>query len=63
MDPDDQPIPNLNKSFTQFLHMIAPGITISYSADSEGFQNLVNNTPALVDYVGPGAKTGSPLHR
>lgn len=63
VDPDDQPIPNPDKIFTQFLHMIAPGMTISDTADSQGFYQLVNNTPAIVDYVGPGAKTGSPLHR
>lgn len=63
VDPDNQPIPNPNRTFSQFLHFIAPGMTVSGLADSEGFRQLVNTTPAIIDYLGPGAKTGSPLHR
>jgi hypothetical protein len=38
-------------------------MTLSNSTDSNGFTKLVNSTPAITDYLGPGAKTGSPLHR
>src|SRR5277367_3629368 len=43
--------------------MIAPDFTLSDSSDSQGFRQLVNTTPALIDYLNPGAQTGSPLHR
>jgi hypothetical protein len=38
-------------------------MTLSNATDSNGFIKLVNSTPAITDYLGPGAKTGSPLHR
>ena len=63
VDPDDQPVPNPNRTFTQFLHYIAPGMVASNATDVQGFHPLVNTTPALIDYLGPGAKPGNPLHR
>jgi len=63
VDPDNQPIPNPNKTFSQFLHMIAPDFILSGSPDAQGFRQLVNTTPAIIDYLNPGAQTGSPLHR
>jgi hypothetical protein len=63
VDPDDQPIPNPNRTFSQFLHFIAPNMKVSGPADANGFYPLQNNTPAIIDYLNPGAKKGSPLHR
>jgi len=43
--------------------MIAPSLNMNNDVDSQGYRQLVNSTPAIVDYLGPGAKNGSPLHR
>ena len=38
-------------------------MTLAGPPDSEGFTQLTNTTPAIIDYLGPGAQAGSPLHR
>ena len=38
-------------------------MTISGPEDAQGFRPLANNTPAIIDYINPGAQQGSALHR